>query len=58
MTHWDVSHSDLLDSVADGLLCSANPNLNLSGGVGGAFALRYGDEMQSFLHAQRRETPG
>lgn len=55
MTHWDVAHSNLLDACADGLLCSANPSLNLSGGVGGAFALRFGGSMQSFLHDYLRE---
>ena len=50
MTRWHVQHGDVLDHPSDGLLCSANPNLNLSGGVGGAFALRYGDQMQTFLH--------
>jgi len=50
MTRWHVKNGDILDHAADGLLCSANPNLNLSGGVGGAFSLRYGNEMQTFLH--------
>jgi O-acetyl-ADP-ribose deacetylase (regulator of RNase III) len=55
MTRWDASHSDLLDAEADGLICSANPNLNLSGGVGGAFALRYGNAMQTHLHEYLRK---
>jgi O-acetyl-ADP-ribose deacetylase len=42
---------DLLDVPADVLICSANVYLNLSGGVGGAFALRYGPAMQAALHA-------
>ena len=50
MTRWHIKHGDILDHQADGLLCSANPSLNLSGGVGGAFALRYGPAMQTFLH--------
>jgi O-acetyl-ADP-ribose deacetylase (regulator of RNase III) len=54
MTQWRVSNGDILDAEADGLICSANPNLNLSGGVGGAFLLRYGTEMQSFLHEHLR----
>jgi len=45
----------LLDIEADGLICSANPNLNLSGGVGGAFALRYGEAMQTYLHGYLRD---
>lgn len=55
MTRWQVEQGDLLDSNAEGLICSANPHLNLSGGVGGAFGLRYGDEMQTFLHGVLRE---
>ncbi len=55
MTQWHVHHGDILDYLADGLLCSANPNLNLSGGVGGAFGLRYGYQMQSFLHEYLRD---
>ena len=56
MTRWHVSNADILDAKADGLICSANPNLNLSGGVGGAFLLRYGSEMQDFLHGHLRST--
>ncbi len=56
MTRWHVSNADILDAKADGLICSANPNLNLSGGVGGAFLLRYGTEMQDFLHSHLRST--
>ena len=41
--------------AAEGLICSANPNLNLSGGVGGAFLLRYGSEMQDYLHRYLKE---
>ncbi len=55
MTQWHVVHSDILDYPAGGLLCSANPYLNLSGGVGGAFALRYGDTMQAYLHSYLAE---
>ena len=55
MTRWRIKHGDILDHPADGLLCSANPNLNLSGGVGGAFSLRYGSEMQTFLHDYLRD---
>ncbi len=47
---WTVKHCDILDEPADVLVCSANPYLNLSGGVGGAFLLRYGDAMQRELH--------
>jgi O-acetyl-ADP-ribose deacetylase (regulator of RNase III) len=48
---WFVKHGDLLDEPADVLVCSANVFLNLSGGVGGAFLLRYGGAMQEALRA-------
>jgi len=54
MTRWYVSCADILDVKADGLICSANPSLNLSGGVGGAFQLRFGTAMQDFLHSHLR----
>ncbi len=50
MTRWLVQNVDILDAQGDGAICSANPSLNLSGGVGGAFLLRYGNEMQERLH--------
>ena len=46
---WVVKHGDILDEPADVLVCSANVNLSLSGGVGGAFLRRDGPEMQRFL---------
>lgn len=48
-------YGEILDLPADGLICSANVQLNLSGGVGGAILLRYGDEMQRWLHDFLRE---
>lgn len=51
MARWSVEMGDILDVRADALVCSANPYLNMSGGVGGAFLLRYGPEMQSALHS-------
>ena len=53
---WNVAHSDILDWPADVLVLSGNPQLNLSGGVGGAFAQRYGDEMQNEMHAYLAST--
>ena len=47
---WSVYYGDLLDVPAEGLVCSANVFLNLSGGVGGAFLLRHGPAMQDLLH--------
>jgi len=55
MTKWNFIHGDLLDVPADGLICSANPNLNLSGGVDGAFLMRYGSDMQDVLHSWLRD---
>lgn len=49
-THWNASVAEILDVPADALICSANPQLNLSGGVGGSFATRYGYAMQEYLH--------
>jgi O-acetyl-ADP-ribose deacetylase len=46
---WTIKHGDILDEPADVLVCSANVFLNLSGGVGGALLLRYGDQMQREL---------
>lgn len=43
------AHGDILDIPADALICSANPFLTLSGGVGGAFLMRYGGDMQDAL---------
>lgn len=47
---WTAKAGDILDEPADVLVCSANVFLNLSGGVGGAILLRYGDAMQRELH--------
>lgn len=52
-----LTPGDILEVPADTLICSANPYLNLSGGVGGSFLMRYGDEMQRLLH-QSLETKG
>jgi O-acetyl-ADP-ribose deacetylase len=46
---WRVHQGDILDVPADVLVCSANVYLALSGGVGGAFLLRYGSAMQEAL---------
>jgi O-acetyl-ADP-ribose deacetylase (regulator of RNase III) len=46
---WRLRHGDILDVPADVLICSANVYLTLSGGVGGAFLLRYGPAMQEAL---------
>ena len=51
MVTWSVVTGDILDQSADVLVCSANPFLTLSGGVGGAFQLRYGSDMQDLLRS-------
>jgi len=44
-----VKVGDVLDEPADVLICSANPWLNLSGGVNGAILLRGGQSIQDEL---------
>ena len=51
MMQWSVHVCDVLTEPADVLVCSANPYLNLSGGVGGEILRRYGEGMQKELHA-------
>ncbi len=51
---WFVLHGDILDEPAEVLICSANPFLTLSGGVGGALLLRYGDGLQRELERHLR----
>jgi O-acetyl-ADP-ribose deacetylase (regulator of RNase III) len=50
MTQWNASVGEILDTAAEALIASANPQLNLSGGIGGELLRRYGDGMQRFLH--------
>jgi len=52
---WLVRHGDILDEPADVLICSANPFLTLSGGVGGALLLRYGGQLQHELECHLHE---
>jgi O-acetyl-ADP-ribose deacetylase (regulator of RNase III) len=46
---WTVEVGDILRMPADVLICSANVFLTLSGGVGGALLLEYGDAPQAEL---------
>ena len=55
-SQWRIIAGDILDVRADVLICSANIHLNLSGGVGGAILLRYGDEMQTWLHNSLKQS--
>lgn len=52
---YSIHVGDLLDVPADVLVCSANVYLTLSGGLGGAFSLRYGPAMQEALNDYLRE---
>ena len=45
---------DVLDQAADVLISTANPQLNLSGGVNGAILLRGGESIQEELHSYLR----
>ncbi len=49
---WRLKQVNILDEPADALVCSANVNLNLSGGVGAELLQRYGRTMQDTLHAR------
>lgn len=48
---WHLQCGDILNQTADVLICSANPYLTMSGGVGGAYRLRYGNAVQDELRA-------
>lgn len=47
---WQLKHADLLHEPAEALIVSANPQLQLSGGVGAALLNRYGQDVQTELH--------
>jgi O-acetyl-ADP-ribose deacetylase (regulator of RNase III) len=51
---WIVKQGNILDEPADVLVCSANVNLLLSGGVGADLLARYGSAMQEALQAELR----
>ena len=53
---WTIANCDILDRPADVLVLSGNPQLNLSGGAGGAFSQRYGREMQDCMHDYLKST--
>ncbi len=55
---WQVKCGDIIDEKADVLICSANINLNLSGGVGGELLVRYGMDLQRELHKAVENRPG
>ena len=51
-TTWLLKQGNILDESADVLICSANVNSLLSGGVGADLLARYGNGMQQALLAQ------
>src|SRR5215472_8190800 len=51
-TNWLLKQKSILDEPADVLVCSANVNLLLSGGVGADLLARYGNAMQQALLSQ------
>jgi len=46
---WILKQKNILDEPADALVCSANVNLMLTGGVGAELLARYGEAMQNAL---------
>jgi O-acetyl-ADP-ribose deacetylase (regulator of RNase III) len=56
--HWTLKTGNIIDEPADVLICSANPHLTLSGGVGADLLGRFGLAMQVALeHVVRQRTP-
>jgi O-acetyl-ADP-ribose deacetylase (regulator of RNase III) len=55
---WTLKIGNLVDERADVLICSANPQLALSGGVGADLLARYGPKMQAALQQEiQQRTP-
>jgi len=55
---WVVKKGNIVDEPADVLVCSANPHLTLSGGVGADLLARFGNSMQVALQQiVRNRTP-
>jgi O-acetyl-ADP-ribose deacetylase len=55
---WKLKKGNIVDEPADVLVCSANPHLTLSGGVGADLLARYGSAMQVALEqVVRQRTP-
>lgn len=48
-------HGDILDQPAEGLVCSGNVYLNMSGGVNGTLLVRGGATLQRQLHQYLRD---
>src|SRR5688572_1690243 len=55
---WTLKTGNIADEAADVLVCSANPHLTLSGGVGADLLARHGSAMQATLdRIVRQRTP-
>jgi O-acetyl-ADP-ribose deacetylase (regulator of RNase III) len=55
---WTIKTGNIIDEPADVLVCSANPHLTLSGGVGADLLARHGAAMQAALEqVVRQRTP-
>ena len=55
---WTLKTGNIADETADVLVCSANPHLTLSGGVGADLLARHGSAMQVALdQIVRQRTP-
>src|SRR4051794_24769399 len=52
---WILKTRNILDEPADVLICSANPHLTLSGGVGADLLARYGGAMHNYLQQEMRK---
>jgi O-acetyl-ADP-ribose deacetylase len=52
---WILKAGNILDEPADVLICSANPHLTLSGGVGADLLARYGGAMHNYLQQEMRK---
>lgn len=55
---WLLKPKNILDESADVLICSANVQLNLSGGVGAVLLERFGPDQQQTLHNQLKDRTG
>ena len=56
MTKWLFQLGSSLDTEADGLICAANQDLNLRGGIGESFVLPYSRARQEHLQSLLRDT--
>lgn len=54
--HTIVKQGDILEEVVDVLISTANPQLNMSGGINGEILCRGGLEIQRELHAYVKNT--